>query len=341
MYNDNGNKKNVATTEKADGTFELSLGSSGLTIQIVCADIANETTDLIMHVVTQDFSLQGGVARALVKSGGTSILQECQALGKPAPFTTQYTKAGNLAVGQIAHVISPGSTTLADLQKCLSAFFDGVSARNIVSISFSAVGAGGMGFSETESADLIFDNLSRISKNRKSSLKLARIVIFEKPKFLRFKDAAKAHFLTFWGANSSNPQRNDPSRFQLPRQLSSLQGIFGLVRSKKPGYIKKAGVSIKIYSDDGDKIDKAWKEFKKKMNENIQEKIMIDDVIKKLTDRELQKLRKVEREFDFEIKVDKGACEVRFKGDTLDMAKVQGKISEILNDIKDNQSKGN
>jgi hypothetical protein len=68
---------------------------------------------------------------------------------------------------------------------------------------------------------------------------------------------------------------------------------------------------------------------------------MIDDVIKKLTDRELQKLRKVEREFDFEIKVDKGACEVRFKGDTLDMAKVQGKISEILNDIKDNQSKGN
>jgi O-acetyl-ADP-ribose deacetylase (regulator of RNase III) len=311
--NDNGNQKNVATTEKADGTFELSLGSSGLTIQIVCADIANETTDLIMHVVTQDFSLHGGVAKALVRDGGKSILQECQALAKPAPFTTQYTKAGNLAVRLIAHVIVPGSTTIADLQKCLSGFFDDVSARNIASISFSAVGAGAMGFSESQSAELIFDNLFRISENKNSFLKLVRIVIFEKPKFLRFKDAAEIHCLA---------------------------QDFGSVCSEEPESIEKRDASIKIYSDDRDKIVSVWKRLQKKMNENVREKTMTDNIIKKFTDRDLQKLSKLEREFDIEITIDRRAGEVRFKGHIRDMANVQGKISEILNDIKENKGKG-
>ena len=320
-------------TEKPDGTLEFSLASSGVTVRIVCDDITNETTNLIMHVITQDFSIQGGVAKALERVGGTSIFQECRNLGKPAPFTTKYTKAGNLAVNQIAHVIAPSLTTVADLQKCVGAFFDDVSTKNIASISLSAVGAGGMGYSETQSADLIFDNLSRISKNKSSSIKLVRVVILEKPKFLRFKDATKAYFAAR-RATSSNPQ---PDNFFT---LGTFQKILRTARMKI-GTIKRQGISIKIYSDDRGKIDKAWEELKKKMNENIKEMTMTDEGFKKFADRHMEKLRELERDFNFEIKVNQGKGIVKLKGNIDDVAKVQGKINEILNDVKDDKGKGN
>ena len=332
--NNNGSRTDAPFTEKPDGTLELFLASSGLTVQIVCDDITNETTNLIMHVITQDFSIQGGVAKALERVGGTNIFQECRTLGKPAPFTTQYTNAGNLAVNQIAHVIAPGSTKVADLQKCVGAFFDDVSTKNITSISLSAVGAGAMGYSETQSADLIFDNLSRISKNKSSSLKLVRIVIFEKPKFLRFKDATKAYFAE-GRPTSLNPQPDN----SFPSPMATFQKIFRSARMKKIGLIKREGISVKIYSDDHVKIDKAWEELKTKMNENIKEMTMSDDVFKKFTDRDLEKLRQLERDFNFEIKVDQDRGVVKLKGNIADIAKVQGKINEILNDVKDNKSK--
>ena len=324
--NGNGSQTDPPLTEKPDGTLEFSLASSGVTVQIVCDDITKETTNLIMHVITQDFSIQGGVAKALDKVGGTSIFQECRKLGKPALFTTQYTKAGNLAVNQIAHVIAPGSIKVADLEKCVGAFFDDVSTKNIASISLSAVGAGAMGYSETQSADLIFDNLSRISKNKSSSIKLVRIVIFEKPRFLRFKDATKAYF-DAGRATSSNPQ---PDNSSSPPMTTS----------QKTGTIKRQGISITIYSDDRGKIDKAWEELKKKMNENIKEMTMSDDVFKKFTGGDLEKLRKLERDYDFEIKVDQDKGVVKFKGNIADIPHVQGKINEILNDIKEDKSKG-
>ena len=323
-------------TEKPDGTLELSLGSSGVTVQIICDDITNETTDLIMHVTTQDFSIQSGVAKALARVGGTSIFQECRNLGTPALFTTHYTKAGNLAVNQIAHVIAPSLIKVADLQKCVGVFFDDVSTKNITRISLSAVGAGAMGYSETQSADLIFDNLSRISKNTSSSLKLVRIVILDKPRFLRFKNATKAYFASV-GATSSNPQPSNSS----PSLIAIFQKIFRFARLKITGSIETDGVSIEIYSDTRVKIDKAWEELKKKMNENIKEITISDELFKKFTDSDLEKLRKLEREFDFEIKLDQGRGIVKLKGHIVDTANVQGKISEILNDLKEkDKSKG-
>jgi hypothetical protein len=87
-------------------------------------------------------------------------------------------------------------------------------------------------------------------------------------------------------------------------------------------------------------MKKAWEELRDIVNEHVQEKIISDDVIKKFTDRDLEKLRKLERDFDFEIKADLSRGNVKLKGHILDIANVQGKINEILNDIKGNKRKG-
>ena len=250
-----------------------------------------------MHVIDRGFSFQGGVAKALVKAGGDSLVQECKALGQPALFTTEYTKAGNLTVNQIAHVIAPvKNITLADLEKCLDNFFDDILQRNIGKVSFSAIGTGAMGYSESESVDLIFDNLFRIAQSKNTALSLVRIVIFEKGKFMKFKDAAKAYVSSECDA--------DPA--------------------------KTTGIFLRVYSDDQRKIDKAWDKLKKKIDENIDERPVRDDMIKKFTVNDLDNLRKLERNLDFVIKVDKNQGEITFKGHVHDIPNVQEKINEIV-----------
>ena len=286
----------ATANEKPDGSLEISFPSSNLAVQVVCDDISKETTDLIMHVIDGGFSFQGGVAKALVKAGGVSIVQECKALGQPALFTTQYTKAGNLSVNQIAHVIGNGKPSYGDLKKCLDNFFDDIDKKNIAKVSFSAIGTGGMGYSEEESVDLIFDNLFRIARSKNTTLSLVRIVIFEKGKFMKFKDEAKAYISSECDA--------DPA--------------------------KTTGIFLRIYSDDERKIGKAWDKLKKKIDENIDERPVRDDMIKKFTVNDLENLRKLERDLDFVIKVDKNQGEVTFKGHVHDIPSVQEKINEIV-----------
>ncbi|XP_046856440.1 uncharacterized protein LOC124449537 isoform X2 [Xenia sp. Carnegie-2017] len=112
----------ATTSENPDGSLEVKFPKQTPRVEIVCADISQETTQLIMHVTNENFSLQGGVAKALVKAGGDKIEEECKALGTAPLFSTQYTGAGKLLVNQIAHVIGPGKPSYQDLKKCLDNF---------------------------------------------------------------------------------------------------------------------------------------------------------------------------------------------------------------------------
>ena len=324
---------NVTTSDKPDGSLELIL-SGNITIQIVCDDISKETTDLIMHVTSQDFSFNGGVGKALIKAGGKTIEQECKGLGQPALFSTKYTKAGNLSVSQIAHVIGSGKPSYADLKKCLDNFFDDISQKNIAKVSFSAIGAGAMGYSESQSADLIFDNMFRIAQSKNPALSLVRVVIFEKAKFVKFKDAAKAYVANGGPTSSSATSKKSSYVPKLP---------FNVFRSnRQPAKTIEAdgGISIKIYCDDRESIEKACKELKRKMKANIKDKNMSDDVIKKFTDRDLERIRKLERDCDVQIKVDQGKGNVIIKGHIDDISNIQEEIRKILKDITENESKG-
>jgi O-acetyl-ADP-ribose deacetylase (regulator of RNase III) len=316
---------NAIFIEEPDGSLELSLGSRNLTVQIVCDDISKETTHLIMHVIDQDFSFQGGVGKALIKAGGDSIVQECKALGQPALFSTQYTEPGNLSVNQIAHVIAPASMNVADLKKCLDTFFDDVSKKNIARISFSAIGAGALGFSEKQSADLIFDNLSRIANSKNPALRLIRIVILEKAKFIKFKDATKVYFFS-GGATSSIPHPADACASHSRTPAKSVGG--------------DESISIRIYSDDRGKIDEAWGELKTKIRENMDGTILKNNVIKNFTDRGREKLHKLARDNEVEIKVHSSKGILRIKGYKADVPNVGEKAKKILKDVEDNEIKG-
>lgn len=76
------------------------------------------------------------------------------------------------------------------------------------------------------------------------------------------------------------------------------------------------------------------------MEQNIQKRIISDGIIENFTDSDIKKLRKLERDYDFKIKVDRVKREVKFKGHILDIPNVQEKINEIMKNIKYTESDG-
>lgn len=99
-------------------------------------------------------------------------------------------------------------------------------------------------------------------------------------------------------------------------------------------------MSIKIYCNDRVRIETAWKEFKRMINANIQDMTIRDDVIKKITGRDREKIRKLERDFDVEIQVNQRKDNLTIKGHTADIINIQGQILKLLKDIQDRENKG-
>lgn len=109
---------------------------------------------------------------------------------------------------------------------------------------------------------------------------------------------------------------------------------------KKKKTVGEEELFLNIYSNERGKADKAWGELKRKMKQNIQKRTISDNIIKEITDRDVERLRKLERDYDFQIKIDRGKGEVKFKGHILGFLEVLQKVNEILKDIKIDKGKG-
>ena len=309
--------------EKTDGSLEFTLGDRNLTVQIACSDIHNETTDVFMHITTEDYFF---ASNTLLHWGDVSVKQECKAFGQPAPFSIQYTNSEILNVRQIAHVITQGWSE-GDLRKCLEAFFDDVSQRNITSVSVSVSWTGPYGYFGQTSAAVIFDSLLTIVEST-NALCLIRIVIRDQPRFPFFKDKTIAYF-------SSKVNRS------LNTHLVDLGKFLNLPHSEERAGINEA--IFKIYSDDVANIENAWETLKRIARQIIRTKKKIISVDNDtLLARNFENLRKLEKYFGFKFKMIKsGSQRLTFlvRKNTVDFSSAQ-EICNILEAAEDDDSKG-
>ncbi|XP_046856545.1 protein mono-ADP-ribosyltransferase PARP14-like [Xenia sp. Carnegie-2017] len=209
-------------------------------------------------------------------------------------------------------------------------FFDDLSGKGITDVSFSAIGAGAMGFSERESVTLIFDNISRMALSKNPTLNLVRIVIFEKGKFDQFKDATKTYF------------SSEPDARRNPKKSSKSFNVF---RSKKFGKSKikvkdpeASSLSVKIFSDDMKYVESAWSDFLKSMEEKLTEHTIRNETIKKFGESEKKKIREVERNFDVTIKVDFTKGEACINGHVSDIPEITDALGNMFKEIEEKEN---
>ena len=83
--------------------------SMGPIIEVINGDLTQEATDAIVNIISTDMNMNnaGELSKAILKSGGQQIQQECSQLGQQIAGSAVMTSGGNLAAPKIIHII-PG-----------------------------------------------------------------------------------------------------------------------------------------------------------------------------------------------------------------------------------------
>ena len=76
------------------------------------------------------------------------------------------------------------------------------------------------------------------------------------------------------------------------------------------------------------------------MDANIKILTISDDVIKKFTNRDLERVCKLERDFDVQIQVDQSKGDAKIKGHIADISYIQEEIRKVLTNVEDRECKG-
>jgi len=142
---------------------EITMGN--VTVQIETGDITKEVTDAIATMSNDqlDVSYGGGVGKAILNAGGTTIQEECSSLGPQFPGSIAITAAGKLQTGKIYHMV-PDNRTKDPVKDCIVKCLQIADSNRLTSISFPAVGTGNIQRGAKEAAELMLMAISKFSQ---------------------------------------------------------------------------------------------------------------------------------------------------------------------------------
>ena len=173
--------------------FRRGLPVRGVRIEVLQGNLCLEQTDAIVNITSKDMNMDnaGALSKAVKQASG--VQDELNRLGPQAGGSAVMTSGGNLAARNIIHLV-PDSSNKQHLQQCVEKCLRLAESRGIQSISLPAIGTGVYGMSATDSANLIFQALSRLSTNF-NTIRKVRIVIFQAQMLQVFQQEHQRHLL--------------------------------------------------------------------------------------------------------------------------------------------------
>ncbi|XP_070541078.1 protein mono-ADP-ribosyltransferase PARP14-like isoform X2 [Ptychodera flava] len=164
--------------------------SSGVLIKLVKGSIAKQKTDIIVNTTQTSLSLNtGGVSAAIVKVAGPVLQKEVDAY-KNAGWPVKEgvlieTNGAKLKCKKVYHVLcchyDGGPNSERTLRDLMRQCFQRADQAGMLSISFPAIGTGGLGFPSDFTAKVMYEEARKFSASSpNSSLKEIRFVIYEK-----------------------------------------------------------------------------------------------------------------------------------------------------------------
>ncbi len=158
-------------------------------------DITDEEVDAIVNAANSALLLGAGVAGAIREKGGSSIQEECDAIGPIEVGGAAVTGAGDLSARYVIHAagMPPGGVaTEASIRASVARSLVLANEKGCRSIAFPAIGAGIGGFSVQHCAEIMLEEV-RAHLAGETSLEEVRFVLFGEPTYRVFemaKDAA-------------------------------------------------------------------------------------------------------------------------------------------------------
>ncbi|XP_067843255.1 protein mono-ADP-ribosyltransferase PARP14 [Heptranchias perlo] len=218
----------------------------GVTVELKKSDITQESTDAIVSSTNTTLDLTTGVSGAILKAAGSSVQDECKALGPQPDAGVAVTGGGQLQCKYIIHMVGP--RTAAGITASVRKVLEECEMRNISTAAFPAIGTGKGGISSQTAINAIFNGLENYFLNIASSnMKAISIVAFESNVYDAFADVFDTK-----KQNSGLDAMGTAQMIANP-QLSFLQHIFTPPVQKRgllPAQLKIGNVIIEVKHGD-------------------------------------------------------------------------------------------
>lgn len=165
--------------ERGSDHLETTLGS--LCFQAQPGNITQETTDAIAIISDTKLDISSSKSgAAILEEGGNTIYAECSKNAPQPEGSIFVSNAGSLKARHLFHIVpkqfplTPDSLQ-SDLLKCLQQ----AELKGLSSISFPVIGTGQLDMSAESSTQAMLSAVLELSKQKPTSLKLVRFIIFE------------------------------------------------------------------------------------------------------------------------------------------------------------------
>ena len=134
-------------------------------IFVVQGDLTQHRVDAVVNAADENLSHGGGVAAAIVRTGGTVIQEESDEWvrehGPVGPGQAAVTTGGALQASHVIHVVGPryrdDQDNAALLEEAVRAALDAAGHRELRSVAFPAISAGVFGYPRREATAVIAD----------------------------------------------------------------------------------------------------------------------------------------------------------------------------------------
>ena len=293
-----------------------SMFSSPIKVDVVTGDLTKESSEAIVNVIGTDLNMNnfGQLSRVIAQSCGPQVQQELNQKGTQAPGSAVITSGGTLIAKHIIHMVA-ATADKQQLQTCLEEGLRLADANDIKSISIPAIGTGGFGLSATESAQVIFQALSKMSGHF-TSISTIRVVVFQKQMTQAFLQEQQSSLL--------------------PRTTAS-RGSSGNIKAVLPS----SNLSVTVWVTGGKStVKKAMDELKKLFSSACITKKVDMEGICSLSDIQVNQLKQEAYKYDVEITVNKTRKSIMLRGFSADLPDMVTKITdEIDKGIKKEKKK--
>ncbi|XP_033899512.3 protein mono-ADP-ribosyltransferase PARP14-like [Acipenser ruthenus] len=220
-----------------------------VTVTIKKGDITTETVKGIVNSTNTSLNLNSGVSGAIFKAAGSSVQDECKALGSQPADGLVVTSGGSLSCDFILHMVGP--KTMPGIESQVEKALQECEKKQITTISFPAIGTGAGGLSPNGVIESMLQGFkNHLSLQRASILKLIYIVVAQDKIFDEFTDGLKQWTLE---AQDECPDSDDDSD---SKSESEYEDLFPLVNNIeiKMGSIKVQAVCGDITKEKTDAI---------------------------------------------------------------------------------------
>ncbi|MGH0142107.1 UNVERIFIED_CONTAM: hypothetical protein FKN15_041281 [Acipenser sinensis] len=233
-----------------------------VTVTIKKGDITTETVKGIVNSTNTSLNLNSvrcqalmsyvctaGVSGAIFKAAGSSVQDECKALGSQPADGLVVTSGGSLSCDFILHMVGP--KTMPGIESQVEKALQECEKKQIATVSFPAIGTGAGGLSPNSVIESMLQGFkNHLSQQRASILKLIYIVVAQDKIFDEFTDGLKQWTLE---AQDECPDSDDDCD---SKSESEYEDLFPLVNNIeiKIGSIKVQAVCGDITKEKTDAI---------------------------------------------------------------------------------------